>query len=145
MFFPLFLFLLISFHPSLDAFTLSVCFSPFSFFAYWYSSVHSSLGCFHLACVLLFPFFLYLILDIHPSIHPFGCFHLVCACMFLFTFFNFASCLFSFILGCFSSIRLHLLPLPLLLRIALLLLLCCCCWFCLPKRVGRRSFDRSVF
>jgi hypothetical protein len=31
------------------------------------------------------------------------------------------------------------------LRIALLLLLCCCCWFCLPKRVGRRSFDRSVF
>jgi hypothetical protein len=34
--------------------------------------------------------------------------------MFLFTFFNFASCLFSFILGCFSSIRLHLLLLPLL-------------------------------
>jgi hypothetical protein len=31
------------------------------------------------------------------------------------------------------------------LRIALLLLLCCCCWFCLPERVGRRSFDRSVF
>lgn len=129
------------FHPSLNVstFLFCVCFFPSFFFLFSLLGFSFILGCFPIVCVW-FAFFLYLLLGIHPSIHPldvftlcvffffplflfsllgihpsiFGCFHLVCACMFLFTFFNFASCLFSFILGCFSSIRLHLLLLPLL-------------------------------
>ncbi len=158
MFFPLSLFLLLSFHPSLDDFTLSVCFlslfSPpsshlivfilgcfhinhvcvfllFLFFAYWYASIHSSLGCFTLCVCFYFPLFCFLIF-IHPFI-PWMFSPCVRMYAFFSTFFNFASCLFSFMIGCFSSIRLHLLLLPLLLRIALLLLLCCC-WLVLSAR-----------
>jgi hypothetical protein len=59
-------------------------------------------------CAFLFPLFLFSLLDIHPFIHPLDVFTLCAHVCFFFTFFNFASCLFSFMIGCFSSIRLHL-------------------------------------
>ncbi len=135
---PLFLFLLIGIHPSIHPLDVSPCVYAFIFpffFICFLVFIHALIPWMFSPCVcaFLFPLFLFSLLGIHPSIHPLDVFTLFAHVCFFFTFFNFASCLFSFMSGFFSSIRLHLLLLPLLLRIALLLLLCCC-WLVLSAR-----------
>ncbi len=99
--FPLFLFLLIGIHPSIHPLDVSPCvyafISPFSLFASWYSSIHLSLGCFHLVCVLFyFPFFFFRFLIFIHSFIPW----MFSPCVRMFAFFL----LFSIsLLVCFHS------------------------------------------
>jgi hypothetical protein len=98
--FPLFLFLLIGIDPSIHPLDVSPCvyafISPFSLFASWYSSIHSSLGCFHLVCVLFFSpfsFFASWYSSIHPPLDVFT----LCAHVYVFVYFFQFRFLFVFI------------------------------------------------
>ncbi len=133
----------LAFHSSLDVFPLCVCGLPF-FFICFLVFIHPFIPWMFSRCVCSFfsPFFFFrFLVSIHPSLDVFTlCAH-VCFCL-----------LFSISLLVCSHSSLDVFHPSVCTscccrcsRIALLLLLCCRCWFCLPERVGRRSFLVDLF